>query len=956
MLQRYVWCLFCLVSVSGLCAENVRGEAPIDYQRDIKPILTAKCIACHGALKQESSLRLDTAALAIQGGDSGPALIAGKPEESLILARVSAADAAELMPPEGEGEKLKPEQFELLKAWIAQGAVAPEEVTPADPRSHWAYQIPVRPAVPQPTGATWIKNPIDAFIAAGHEKAGLTVAPPAEKHVLLRRVYLDLIGLPPTRAELQAFLADESPDAYEKVVEQLLASPRYGERWGRHWMDVWRYSDWSGFGEQIRSSQRHIWHWRDWIIESVNADKPYDRMVVEMLAGDEIAPNDPNTIRATGYLARSWFLFNRNTWLEATVEHSSKAFLGMTINCAKCHDHKYDPLTQKEFYQLRAIFEPYDVRTDRLPGEADVAKGGLPRVYDAKAETPTYLFVRGSEILPDKDHPLPPAVPKALGGEFNVATVALPLESYYPYLSEFVVNESQAAAEAGIAKANEELAASKAAHEVATKKLAEFVAALPSPDKVAEAAKAEELEALLEGPDKPGAGAGEKKDPAKTGPQTKAEFEREVAKSQAVIELCEAKLLAAQANAASITARIAADRAKLTDPAPPIAQELALAAGRAERELAWRNAEVALLTTHQKLAEAEQTGPADDPKTVAAIAMVQPEVEAATKALEAAKAAIEPPNAAYTALGTMYPKESTGRRTAFAKWIADKRNPLTARVAVNHIWLRHVGSPLVPNVFDFGLRSPLPRHAELLDWMAVEFMESGWSMKHVHRLIVTSNFYRLTSAPSAAQANIAIDPDNHFLWRMNARRLEAEAVRDSVLYVAGNLDVAMGGPDIDFREGLTSTRRSVYFRHAYEKQMKFLELFDAASVNECYRRSESIVPQQALALANSTMSQVQARLLAASLNTEVGADANPDQRFVSLAFQQILGRQPTSEELADCQEFLTAQTALLANATQLTRFEGADTSTVKPAGEPAHRAKENLIHVLLNHNDFVTIR
>jgi hypothetical protein len=956
MLQRWSWCLFCFAGLCGLFAERAKGEGPVDYERHIKPILTAKCYACHGALKQESGLRLDTAALAIHGGDSGPALVAGKPDESLILARVSAAEVAELMPPEGEGEKLKPEQLELLKAWIAQGAVAPEEVTPADPRTHWAYQIPVRPAVPMPAGAAWIKNPIDAFIAAGHEKAELKVAPPAEKHVLLRRVYLDLIGLPPTRTELQAYLADESPEAYEKVVEQLLASPRYGERWGRHWMDVWRYSDWSGFGEQIRNSQRHIWHWRDWIIESVNADKPYDRMVVEMLAGDEIAPNDPNTIRATGYLARSWFFFNRNTWLEATVEHSSKAFLGMTINCAKCHDHKYDPLTQKEFYQLRAIFEPHDVRTDRLPGEADVAKGGLPRVYDAKAETPTYLFVRGSEILPDKEHPLPAAVPKALGGEFKIEPVALPVESYYPYLNEFVVNESQAAAAAGITKANEELVASKTAYEGAVKKLAEFVAALPGPDKVAETAKAAELEALLEGADKPAAGEAEKKDPTKTGPQTKPEFELEVTKAARVVALCEQTLLTAQAAAASIMARIAADRAKLTEPAPPNAQDLALAAGRAERELAWRNAEVALLTAQQKLAEAELTGPAEDPKTVAAVGKVQPEVDAALKALETAKAAVEPPNAAYTALGTMYPKESTGRRTAFAKWIADKRNPLTARVAVNHIWLRHVGSPLVPNVFDFGLRSPLPRHADLLDWLAVEFMESGWSMKHLHRLIVTSNFYRLASAPAAAQANIAADPDNHFLWRMNGRRLEAEAVRDSVLYVAGNLDIAMGGPDIDFREGLTSTRRSVYFRHAYEKQMKFLELFDAASVNECYRRSESIVPQQALALANSTMSQVQARLLAASLNAEVGADANPNQRFVSLAFVQILGRQPTSEESGDCQEFLTAQTVLLANVAQLTRFEGADASAVKPAGDPAQRAKENLIHVLLNHNDFVTIR
>jgi hypothetical protein len=251
----------------------------------------------------------------------------------------------------------------------------------------WKPFEPVRrPPVPTPRDPAWARNPIDAFLAVEHEKQNLTPRPEAPRAVLLRRVYLDLTGLPPTREELHAFLADTSPDAYEKVVARLLDSPHYGERWGRHWMDVWRYSDWAGYGAEVRESQPHIWRWRDWIIESLNADKGYDRMVQEMLAGDELAPADPDTLRATGFLVRHWYVFNRNTWLDNVVEHTAKAFLGVTLNCARCHDHFYDAIRQEEYYQVRAFFEPYAVRTDRLPGQPDRTRAGLVRAYDAFPE------------------------------------------------------------------------------------------------------------------------------------------------------------------------------------------------------------------------------------------------------------------------------------------------------------------------------------------------------------------------------------------------------------------------------------------------------------------------------------------------------------------------------------------------------------------------------------------
>jgi uncharacterized protein DUF1549 len=244
--------------------------------------------------------------------------------------------------------------------------------SPSQGTKHWAFSVPQRPPVPTVENREWVRNPIDAFLSAQHQKRDLQPLPPTDERVLLRRVYLDLVGLPPNVEETKDFLSDRSPEAYEKVVDQLLSSPRYGERWGRHWMDVWRYSDWYGTREleEHRNSQRHIWHWRDWIIDSVNKDKGYDQMILEMLAGDEIAPTDPDTLRATGYLARSFYRFNRNVWLFDTVEHTSAAFLAITLKCARCHDHKYDPIAQEEYYKFRAFFEPYDVRLDRIPGQS----------------------------------------------------------------------------------------------------------------------------------------------------------------------------------------------------------------------------------------------------------------------------------------------------------------------------------------------------------------------------------------------------------------------------------------------------------------------------------------------------------------------------------------------------------------------------------------------------------
>lgn len=842
----------------------------------------------------------------MKGGDSGAAVVPGKSQDSLLVSMLT-GESGLRMPPEHEGAALGDEQIALVKKWIDQGAPAPEESPPPDPRDHWSYRPPEQPAIPRVQNQAWSTNPIDAFLAAAQESHGLKPVEPTDNSTLLRRVYFDLIGLPPTHDELLAFLDNDSPRAYEQVVDRLLASPQHGERWARHWMDAWRYSDWAGYKQEVRNSARHIWRWRDWIIDSLNADKGYDQMVREMLAGDEIAPTQPNVLRATGFLARNWSKLNRNTWLDNTVEHTAKAFFGVTMNCCRCHDHKYDPISQVEYYQLRAVFEPHDVRTDRVQGESDLNRDGLPRVCDLKLDDPTYLFVRGNEMQPDKEHALKPGVPTALGGALTIEPVELPISARYPALREFAIEEDLAAA----ARRVTECEAAR------TESQADVVAAHQAQGKPVDKERPMRAEA----------------------------------------ELASQRLATARAAQESLVARVAAERAKYGLTSGANVEQLALTAGKLERELALCEAQEQHLAAEQELARAKTAAKSGDAAKHAAVEAAEEKVANASLAIATSHAALAKPTAEYKPLGDQLPATSTGRRLAFANWVTDRKNPLTARVAINHIWLHHFGAPLVDNMFDFGLRTPQARNHALLDWLAVELMDHDWKMKHIHRMLVTSNAYRMKSdVGGASEANVALDRDNRLLWRMNAWRLEAEAVRDALFFVTGTLDQTRGGPDLDCLAAANTPRRSVYFRHAYEKQMKFLEIFDSASTNECYRRSESIVPLQALALANSAVSVDQSRLLAQRLSKMASSEITPDRTFVRLAFEHILNRAPLEAECGECMRFLTDQNDLLRTPENLTADVGGPTPNVPPSADSAQRSRENLIHVLFNHNDFITIR
>ncbi|HLJ55095.1 MAG TPA: DUF1553 domain-containing protein, partial [Chthonomonadaceae bacterium] len=525
---------------------------------------------------------------------------------------------------------------------------------------------------------------------------------------------------------------------------------------------------------------------------------------------------------------------------------------------------------------MRAIFEPHNVRTDRIPGQPDVSKDGLVRAFDADPTAVTYRFVRGDERNPDKSHAMAPGVPASLGGDFEVRPIAVPYHAANPDRRDFVVKET-------LDQSRRAVAAARSAAEAAT---------------------------------------------AATAPRLRL-----------AVEIAEARDAALRA----VLAIESLDEAGRKGSAEWT--ERAHAAVSAQRAAAAKEAEAALLDARAEDAAAAEKvkAVADKPgtdklRTIATAARAK--VAAAEKALAAAQQALAgPPSTEYKPRPQeTYPAESTGRRLAFAKWLTDTANPLAARIAVNHIWARHFGEGLVPSTSDFGRNGRPPSNPQLLDWLAAHFMAGQWRMKDLHRLMVTSRAYRLASTPDPADAKI--DPDDVCLWRYPGRRMEAEAVRDNILYVAGHLDETRGGPEIDHTLGLTSRRRSIYLRTAAEKQSEFLQVFDGPSVTECYERRHTVMPQQALALSNSELTQRESRLLAAELSRTAGAD---DARFVQDAFLRVLARRPTVREAAECRKFLADQTTRLGRRTTM------------PA-DAAAKLRSDLVLVLFSHNDFVTIR
>ncbi len=1129
------------------------------YADDVKPLFKERCWACHGGLKQEGSLRLDTASSIRKGGDSGKAVVPGDPLQSVLIERITAKDASR-MPP--EGEPLTPEEIAHIREWISAGAIGIENEQPEkDPRDHWAFRTPQRPQLPKIEGLPSDANPIDAFILSRLKHERLPPRPIADKPTRLRRAYLDVIGVPPTREELHAFVKDNSPDAWERVVDSLLDDSRYGERWARHWMDVWRYSDWYGRRHvpDVWNSAPQVWRWRDWIVSSLNNDKGYDRMVAEMLAADEIAPEDREAGYATGFLVRNWYALNPNDWMRANVEHTGKAFLGLTFNCAHCHDHKYDPITHDEYFQLRAFFEPIYIRQDRAPGEPDpgpfqdynysqlrkIQPLGSVRIFDKHPDAKTWFYTGGDERnRVESCGSIPPGFPKFLPhAEPKIEEIQLPPRGWYagllPEIQKTVVNEVKASLADAQAKLAEVRKTPQKIDPEAKQKLAmaeaEFAtaieAALPTPKSGALVGKysllvdatkgrrflhncshVQELQSL---PDdarielqvklltdtyfnfqltremaggltasvvaftgdrivayRPGGGFNEFEvgnydfaagqnhfqisiviEPSTDrclltvrsvsndvilvdrvpialngwnpiGDDTKAitfdartgcvalvdeitltapasddlssdeeelfridfesgqyadgqdiigvdgwvdsawsvapatsyvsstggdaklrELKRKVEAAELLVKramlpvhAAEARVQAAAGMVASVEARIAADKVRYGE--NPDAEVLthARAASLAEREATHAKAKADALENELALskAEAQPMDAKDRTKQIetaeSAFAKARAEVKKSADALRKNAGSDR-----YSPLSAQYPKTSTGRRRALAQWLTDRENPLTARVAVNHIWMRHFHAPLVSTVHDFGRNGASPTHPQLLDWLAVELMESGWSMKHIHRQILTSDAWQRVSSVGDDTKNAQSDPENKLLWRMNSGRMEAEVLRDSLLYCGGKLDTTMGGPTLENTTALTTFRRSLYYSVFPEDggAGPLSELFDAPNPLDCYRRTRSIVPQQALALTNSEL----VHQMAALITGQTGE--LPEDDFIVRVFEKLLSRAPSEFELSVCKQALAEQRTIR-------QSEGAQT--------PETDARESLVRALLNHNDFITIR
>ena len=888
-----------------------------DYEAVLKPLLRERCVSCHGALQQKAGLRLDTVAGMLRGGKHGPVLVVGKAEQSVMVLRTSSADADERMPPEHEGQPFSEAQVALLKQWITDGASAPAGETPeADPRDHWAFRPRQRPPVPTVARGDWVRNPIDAFISRSHEAATLSPRPEAPRRLQIRRLYLDLIGLPPTEAEMRQALGDPSEEGYARTVDRLLEDPRHGERWARHWMDVWRYSDPWGLGDQHRNSARHLWHWRDWIVESLNANLPYDEMIRLMLAADESHPDDLEQLRATGFLARNYFLFNRNQWLDETVEHVGKAFLGLTLNCAKCHDHKYDPLPQTDYYRMRAFFEPYQVRMDLVPGEADLARDAIPRAYDRNPETPTYLFVRGQETQPDRSRVMAPGVPALLGVTLpDIRPVDLPPTAWQPERRPWVL-------ETQVRVARQELETVRAE---AARALAKAAASTNATASVSSSAKIAVAEARLESVIR------------------RAEAQR------ASWNNSPTSASAAETTDAARRAAVTAERReKLARHRLTLAEtELK----RATAEASKKDALTKELATQTERLIALEKEAAQEPASSDTFSPFPGMAWVPTRFLDSTKddPAVPPQH------------HSTGRRTALARWITDPGNPLTARVAVNHLWNRHFGASLAPALFDLGRKGGTPEHAELIDWLACELVDHNWSLKHLHRLIVTSAAYRMDSTLAGASAELARDPDNRHWWRRTPIRLESQVIRDALLTHAGRLDTTHGGPTVGSSDQAQSRRRSLYFHHSNNDRNLFLTTFDEALVKECYRRETSIVPQQALALLNGRLVGDCAPDIARNL-----ASTSPDpsdEAFVRHAFEQLLGFEPGPAELQAALEALRGPFAGSAGEAGGKVGPATGASAVKAQKTQAQAqqdalmpARARLVWSLVNHGDFVTLR
>ncbi|MCC7375893.1 MAG: DUF1553 domain-containing protein [Verrucomicrobiales bacterium] len=960
---------------------STNGARPVDFINEIQPLFSQHCANCHGQEKQRSSYRLDNRSIAIGGGESGhTAIVPGRSQDSRLFQMVSGQLPDLRMPP--KGDPLSAAQLDLVQRWIDQGAVWPDSANHVlqDPLDWWSLKPLLRPEIPstsdsKDTHAAPV-HPVDAFIQSRLRSAGLQPAPEADRRTLIRRLYFDLLGLPPSPEEVQAFIADPDPNAYEHCVDRLLASPHFGERWARQWLDIVHYGDTHGYDKD--KPRPNAWPYRDYVIRAFNEDKPYERFVQEQLAGDVMHPNTADGIEALGFIAAGpWDLIGHEEVPESKIDgkiarhldrddmvaNTIGTFASTTVHCAQCHDHKFDPIKQEDYYRLQAVFAAVD-RADRRyyrEPELNARRSGLEleirSLRHRETELKSSVATHGGDGLRTANERLSAAEKSARDGQpaeygYHSAIATRPDETKWvqvdlgksidlervvlrPCRDQFnnigdgfgfpvryrvetaatpdfnedrhVVADltSSDVPNPGLQAPSHAAKVSARYVRVTATRLAprqnDFIFALAELEvfdaRGTNVARATPVTALdsIEAPErwrKENLTDGKAPKSSPSADETQ-DLRRE--RDQLVSRLVPSEILA---SLAATTNRLAEARRELDRmPAPLVAYVGAV---------------------HDGSGNFRGTGPDNgQPRPIHVLTrgdVTKPLKPVSPGALRCVSSLVEFPT---------QPDHPEGdRRAALARWLTDPQNPLTWRSIANRIWQHHFGRGLVDTPNDFGHMGSLPSHPELLDWLAVEFRDGGQSFKTMARLLVTSATYRQASAASQPDARTK-DADNRLLSRMNLRRLDAEAIRDSILAVSGKLDQHLFGPGFqDFvvekpehsphyqyhlhdAEDLRSHRRSIYRFLVRSQQEPFMVALDCADPSmRVDRRSETLTPLQALALLNSQLTIAMSRHFAQRVVADTGQDDINAQ--VRRAFHLAVQRPPTGAEASDIATYCRA--------------------------------------------------
>ena len=943
--------------------------AAVTFESEVKPIFEKHCVECHGPKKQKSDFRLDDREVALHGGEShAPNIVPGKPTESPLLRFVTTDDRDTRMPP--KGERLSAAEIDTLKRWIAEGAVWPESASlkKADPLGWWSLKPLSRPALPSGDAA----HPIDRFILAKLKEKNLQPSGIADARTILRRLNFDLIGLPPTADELAAFeqeAAQDLPAAIGRAADRLLASPRYGERWGRHWLDVVHYGDTHGYDKD--KLRPNAWPYRDYVIRAFNEDKPYARFVEEQLAGDTLYPQTADGQVAQGFISAGPWDYIGHAELPETkldgkiaraldrddmVSNTTGAFLATTAQCARCHNHKFDPIKQEDYYRLQAVFAALDRADKTFDVDADAARRRAPLVAERTRLDGEIKAL--NDKMASTDSRRVTLIGKLIDElKQGTAAVERPEFGYHSAISKDQVATKWVQVDLGVARELTEVILT-GCHDTFNNIGAGFGFPLRYKVELSDDAKFGQgvnVIADFTGSDVPNPGVKPQRFPVaklkgrylrvtatKLAPRRK-DYIYALAELQAIDPKGRNVALGATVTSLdSIEAGPRWGRLNLTDGyfyGPKSERDDArIALLERERAEIRKGARKTDPAADQKLAEltADRSKVAKELATLPApqVAYVGT-IHKGTGAFAGTGANGGKPRPIFVLKrgdvsqpdkevgpGTLpFAKELTSqfdlpsdapegaRRVALAKWITDQRNPLTWRVIVNRVWHYHFGRGLSDTPNDFGRMGSQPTHPELLDWLAVDFRDNGQSLKKLHRLIVTSATYRQSSLGNPA--NEKIDTSNAFLWRMNRRKLEAEAVHDSVLAVAGKLDLTMGGPGFqDFVidkpqhsphyeydqhdvEDPKSHRRSVYRFIVRSQPQPFLTVLDCADPSmSVASRNETVNALQALAMRNNRLTVAMAKHFAA----RVAKEATTPPAQIDLAFRLALGRPPSSNE------------------------------------------------------------